>query len=162
MRYRPPTKLSLATVVLSIAFLGACGDSSTGPETPSYNDISGTYAGELAGTSQGVALDGTFSLTITQNDGSLEGSWSLSGTLTDGSQTTNVQGSGALNGSIESGDNPSVNLTVETGQCPSYSADFSGAYDTANSRLTISGPVEFLSNDCQVVLSYPSTIILTR
>lgn len=157
--------LSRFSMVLLAAFaiaLSGCGDSATEPETPTYNDISGSYAGAMAGTSQGIALDATFTLTITQDGGSLGGSYSLTGTLDDGTQTADVQGSGTMSGTIASGSNPSVNLTFESGLCPNYSANFSGSFDTANSRLTISGPVEILSGECEVLLSYSSTIVLTR
>lgn len=149
-------------VAASVFALSGCGDSGTAPENPTFNDISGTYAGTMAGTAEGIDLNATFTLTITQNGGSLGGSYSLSGTLADGSQTADVQGSGPVTGSIDAGNNPSVNLTVESGLCPNYSASFSGSYDTANSRLTISGPVEILSADCQVLITYQSTIVLTR
>jgi hypothetical protein len=112
---------------------------------------------------QGIALNSTFSLTITQTQGSLGGSWGLSGVLDHGVSTLNVAGSGTHVGSIAAGNNPSVNLTVRVPSCPSHQAQFSGAYDVANRRLTISGPVVFFAaNSCTIVLSYPSTIILTR
>jgi hypothetical protein len=146
-----------------MAGVGACGgDSGTGPESR-YESIAATYAGALVGLSQGISLNSTFSLTITQTQGSLGGTWGLSGVLNDGSSTLNVVGSGSLAGSIAAGNNPSVNMTVRNPSCPNYQAQFSGAYDVSNRRLTISGPVEFFaSNSCTVVLSYPSTIILTR
>lgn len=156
------SRFSMVLLAASVVALSGCGDSATEPEGPTYNDISATYSGVMAGTTQGIDLDATFSLTITQDGGSLGGSYSLSGTLDDGSQTADVQGSGTLSGSIDAGNNPSVNLTFESGLCPNYSANFSGSFDTANSRLTISGPVEILSGECEVLLTYSSTIVLTR
>jgi hypothetical protein len=151
-------------VVLSALVIGsaACGGNATGPST-TYDSIAGSYSGAMAGTSQGIALSSTFSLTITQNGGTTGGSWALQGTLNDGFQIVNVQGTGTLTGTIASGNNPSVNLAVRTGGCPSYQANFSGAYDSANHRLTITGPVEFFAaNTCNVVLTYQATIILIR
>ena len=157
MSYR--SVLPLVAVLLGSA---ACGGDSSGPSDSSYNSIAGSYAGGLAGTSQGVDLSADLSLTVTQSSGSLSGSYSISGTLTDGVDTEAFQGTGALTGSIEAGDNPSVNITVVPGACPNQTAQFSGAYDSANQRLTISGPVEFFNGSCAVVLTYAGTIILNR
>ena len=151
-------------VILGVAAgVGACGgDGGTGPESR-YESIAATYNGVLVGVSQGIALNSTFSLTIAQTQGNLGGSWGLSGVLNDGVSTLNVAGSGTLAGTIAAGNNPSVNLTVRVPGCPNYQAQFSGAYDVSNRRLTMAGPVEFFAaNSCTVVLSYPSTIILTR
>lgn len=151
---------SLAAIV---ALTLACGDSSTGPSTPSYDSIAGSYAGAMAGVSQGVTLNADFSLTIAQSSGTLSGSYSLSGTLSDGVNVVPVQGTGTLTGTIATGNNPSVNITFRPGACPNYSANFSGAYDSANHRLTVSGPVEFFGvGTCTVQLSYPMTVILNR
>lgn len=154
--------VSRITTLILFATLVACGGDSTGPGQ-THESIAGSYAGILVGVSQGVALDATFSLTITQTAGDLQGSWALQGTLDDGFDLYDVQGTGTINGAINPGNNPSVNMTIRTGFCPNYQAHFSGAYDSANRRITISGPVEFFaSNSCTVVLSFPATIILTR
>jgi hypothetical protein len=147
---------------LLIAIVVACSSDSTGPGA-SYENIAGSYDGVLVGLSQGVALDATFSLTLTQTSGNVAGSWALQGILDDGFDTFLAQGTGTITGTIAAGMNPSVNLTVRTGSCPNYQGHFSGAYDSANRRLTISGPVDFFAaNTCTVVLSFPSTIILSR
>jgi hypothetical protein len=101
-------------------------------------------------------------LTITQSSGSLSGSYAINGQLADGIDVVGISGTGNLSGNIASGNNPSVNITVVPAGCPGRTARFSGAYDSANQRLTISGPIEMFDNACQVVLSYPSTIILTK
>lgn len=156
------TQFSLLLTVLWLSVAGCGGDSSTGPSTPTYESIGGTYAGAMVGLSQGIALNATFSLTIAQTAGTTSGSWGLSGTLSDGFSSVNVAGTGTLTGAVAAGNNPSVNITIRTPACPNYSAGFSGAYDSANRRLTITGPVEFLNNTCNVVLTYPTTIILNR
>ena len=146
-------------------FLASCSsDGATGPgKTPVYDTIAGTYSGAMVGLSQGVGLNSIFSLTMNQNAGAISGSYGLSGTLSDGVTSVQVAGTGTLTGSIAQGSNPSVNLTIRTGACPNYTANFSGAYDSANHRLTITGPVEFFANNsCTVVLSYVGTIILNR
>ena len=149
----------IAAVVLVLVSSG-CGDSSTAPGA-SHEQISGTYRGELAGIQQGVALVADFSVTITQSQGDLGGSWSMAGELTDGFDYADIQGTGALTGTIGTGQNPSVNLTLR-GACPNYEARFSGSYDAANRLITLSGPVDVLAQNCTVLLSYPMVIILGR
>jgi hypothetical protein len=159
-------------VFLTAALIGvaACGgDSSTGPSTPntpntpSYESVAGSYVGSMSGISQGITLNADFTLSIGQSSGSLSGNYSLAGTLTDGIDFVPIQGTGTLSGAIESGDNPSVNITVKSAVCPSHSAHFSGAYDSANERITITGPVEIFGNEsCDVVLSYNGTLILNH
>jgi hypothetical protein len=143
--------------------LAACGGDS-GPAAPevTYDRIAGSYAGGVAGVSQGVTLSGTFTLSLTQNDGTLGGTYAISGQLSDGFDVVGIQGTGALSGTIAPGDNPSVNLTVTPGSCSNRRASFSGAYDSTNRRLTLSGPLEIFRDDCTVALTYPSTIILER
>lgn len=151
-------------VVLAVLWcVGACGsDGGTAPNAQ-YESIAGTYSGAMVGLSQGIALNSTFSLTISQSGGATSGTWGLSGVLDDGISSLNVAGTGTLSGNVATGNNPSVNITVRAPSCPNYQAQFSGAYDSANRRLTIAGPVEFFAaNSCTVVLSYAATIILTR
>lgn len=154
-------RITVLAIIASL--LSSCGgDSGTGP-TPSYNSIAGSYSGAMIGNSQGVALAATFSLTIAQNQGSTSGTWALTGTLNDGVSSLPVSGTGTMTGTVAAGNNPSVNLVIKTSLCPAYQAQFSKAFDTANQRLTISGPVEFFANNsCNVVLSYNTTIILNR
>ena len=157
------TRFSSVLLATALGTAACGGDGSTGPDTPTFESIAGSYAGSMVGVSQGVALDADFGLTITQSSSALSGSYSISGTLTDGIDVVTVQGTGVLTGAIEAGDNPSVNITVTPGACPTESAQFSGTYDSANQRLTLTGPVEFFGvGTCDVVLSYPMTIILNR
>jgi hypothetical protein len=86
----------------------------------------------------------------------------MTGTLTNGSSSVPVQGTGSLSGTIGAGTNPSVNITFRLGGCPNYSAAFSGAYDTSNQKLTLSGPVDIVDQNCTVQIRYNSTIILSR
>ncbi len=133
------------------------------PSTRLFKAWRSPLIARLVGLSQGVALDAIFSLTIVQTGGNVTGSWALQGTLFDGVQSASVQGTGNLSGTVAAGTNPSVNLTIRTGSCPNYQANFSGAFDSANQRLTISGPVEFFApNSCNVALTYQGTIILNR
>lgn len=150
------------SAILVVVFLTACGgDDGTGSNSePTFETLAGTYVGALAGLTQGVALSADFSITFSQTGGSLSGSYAISGTLTEGTVVVAILGSGSLSGTIASGLNPSVNITL-TNQCPNFSASFSGTFDSANNRLTISGPVDILDN-CTIILTYPSVIILSR
>jgi len=149
---------------LVFLLLPACGgDSGTGPApAPTFENIAGTYGGVAVGLSEGVAMEAVFSLTITQSSGNLSGSWSLAGTLNDGVTVADIIGSGPLSGSIASGQNPSVNLTVTNPLCPNYQGTFSGTFDSTNNVITLNGPIDILDANCAVFLSYPSVIILTR
>ena len=145
--------------MIILGFLTACGSDVA---APTFEDISGTYTGQMSGISQGVALSALFSVTLTQNQGELSGSWALQGVLSDDFGSAPTQGTGPLTGTIGSGNNPSVNVTVRTGSCPNYSAPFSGTYDSANRRLTITGPVEILTETCAVLLTYSAVMVLVR
>jgi hypothetical protein len=148
----------LAGIIIVAA---ACDSSSTGP-SERWESIAGSYSGVMTGISQGVAMEATFSMTFSQNQGSLGGSYAMQGVLTDGVNWADVQGTGAMSGTIQSGNNPSVNITIAPGFCPSRTARFSGTFDSANARLTLFGPVEVLDENCQIFRSYPTTVVLTR
>ncbi len=157
-------RLVRVAAMIGVAGLLACGGGGdggggTGPSA-TYASIAGNYAGVLAGNAQGIALNATFSLTITQAQGSLGGSYAIQGALTDGVSTVPIQGTGTLSGSIASGGNPSVSLTVTPGPCPNRAATFTGTFDTANRRLTISGPVYIFDSSCTVQITYQSLIVL--
>lgn len=153
--YRATTALLLALL------LQACGDSATEPGE-SHEVISGSYSGAMAGVSQGILMESVFSLTINQNRGDLTGTWATTGILTDGIDTVPIQGTGAITGSIAPGSNPSVNFTLTSAFCPNQPASFSGTYDSANRRLNLAGPVHIYSDTCQVLLTYPMNVVLTR
>ena len=148
-----------------LTLLAACGGSSDPtappPPPPTYQSIAGSYAGPISGLTQGIALNAVASLTIAQTAGTTSGSWALTGTLNDGVSFVNVAGAGSMTGTVASGNNPSVTLIFSTPACPNYRANFSGSYDTANHRLTVSGPIEFFAaGTCTVALSYQEILIL--
>jgi hypothetical protein len=108
-------------------------------------------------------MNSDFSITITQNGGTTSGSWSIAGILSDGFNSVQITGAGSLTGTVSPGTNPSVNVSIKSPQCPNYSANFSGAYDSANRRITITGPVDiFANNSCNVALRYNTTLLLSR
>jgi hypothetical protein len=148
--------------VIAALLLSACGgDGNTGPN-PTYQSIAGSYAGAMAGVSQGVVLDADFSLTLNQTQGNLSGSYALVGTLNEAGTLYEISGTGVLTGTVGTGDNPNVTISVQPALCQSQTAQFAGAYDSTNRRLTITGPVEFFDDGCNVILTYQMTIILDR
>lgn len=147
--------------LFSLALVACGGDGATAPSAH-YDSIAGNYDGALVGLSQGIALNSLFSLTLTQTSGTLGGSYGLSGTLNNGFSAVDVNGTGTVSGSIAAGNNPSVNMSVRPGSCPSRTAQFSGSYDSANRRITLTGPVQFFAQDCSVVLTYATTFILDK
>lgn len=156
---------SLITLAVAFGFVACGGDGGTGPSAPAgptFQSIAGTYNGALAGTAQGIALNAVFTLNINQSGGTLSGSYGMAGTLNDGVSSADVSGSGTVTGSIASGENPSVNLTVHNGACPNDAATFSGAYDSTNRKITISGPIDIYDTCGHTILTYQSTIILER
>lgn len=138
-------------------FLAAC-ESPTSPGR-TYADVSGNYTGVILGTSQGVSLNATFSLTIAQNGSSLSGTDAIVGSL---NQSVPVSGAGTFTGTIESGTNPSVNIVAGGGDCPNTQSRYSGSYDTANHRLTITGPLYITNSDCSIALAYQLTLVLSK
>jgi len=163
MRVRQRHPVRAGMFLVGAMLLTACGDDSsspTGPSAPTYESIASTYTGVLGGTTQGVDLAATFSLTVNQSSGTLSGSWSMNGMLDDGVISVPVSGTGSLSGSIASGSNPSVNITFAS-PCPGRNATFSGAYDSTNRVLTLNGPV-YILDGCDIFLTYQGTVILNR
>ena len=146
---------------LALSATVACGgDSGTGPSGNNYEQIANTWVGQLGGISQGVAIAGDFTITISQSGGSLSGTWAMDGGLSDGVDAVAIAGSGTIIGSVAAGSNPSVNLTIRSGACPGRQMDFSGTYDSPNSRLTLVGSVDIWYSDCTLFLKYPMTMVL--
>ena len=151
----------LVLPLVALAAFACGGDGGTGPQ--SFADISGTYAGAMSGTTQGILMQADFTLTITQSAGSLGGSYGLTGTLTDGVSTVSLIGSGSITGTIASGNSPQVAVTVRSGICPNVTATYTGSYDTVNRIVTLRGSVPITDTNCQVVLDYTNMVlVLTR
>jgi hypothetical protein len=151
---------------LSAAFLSglACGGQPNPLGPNGIQDISGAYTGTIASVTQGVALDASISLTVTQlEQRSLTGDYALSGTLKNGTHVTSFERNGPLRGSLQQGDYPLVTITLMDFNCPHYSALYTGPYSSANRRLALSGRVEiFSAGTCTVEASYPLTLTLNR
>lgn len=165
----------LSAVVASASLIGlACGgdgDDVTGPLMTwekeyeyerEYENIAGDYVGVLADTAVGIALDAEFTLSISQYRNSMSGSYYLWGTLSDGVDIVSVWGEGEFYGSVDSGNNPSMEVSFYAlgGRCANVRIDLLGAYDSANRVITLSGGMPITGEACQVVFSYPGSMIL--
>jgi hypothetical protein len=140
--------------LITVVALACGGDGGTGP-SQTFENIAGTYVGAVTATTQGVHMDGNFSITITQSQGDLGGTHSLAGTLSNNSGSTPFQGSGSLQGTIAPGSNPSVNITASNATCPNVPGTLSGTYDSANRALTFpSTSIPFFDQNCQVALTF--------
>ena len=148
-------------VVTLALFLVGCGGDTVAPIT--YEDVSGSFAGQFAGLTQGVAISAEFSLTVIQTEGQLTGAFSIVGTLKkDGVLQATIQDTGTLTGTVSAGTNPSINVFISPASCPNNAATLSGAYDSANGLLTISGPVPAIDENCEFLLVYQVTLLLSR
>jgi len=151
----------LVTSSLLLIAAACSGGDSTGPKN--FENLAGSYAGNTTGLSQGIRLNATFSVSITQSSASMSGIWGLQGVLDNGVNTAVVAGNGPVTGTVGSGKNPSVTLIVKSTACPNYQATFNGSYDSATGRITVTGPIDFFGNNsCTVALTYQSTITLVH
>jgi hypothetical protein len=149
--------------VTSAALLGviACGGEGGSGPSVTYESIAGTFGGNMQGVTQGVSLNADLVLTISQSQGSLSGTWATDGFLTDGVDVVGISGSGTLTGSINSGNNPSVNITIRSSQCQNRQDQFSGTYDSVNRRINLQGSVRILDfSDCSILLTYQMNFIM--
>jgi len=152
--------LTRATLLLVLPLALACGDA-TGPDE-SFENVSGTFQGELGGQSQGIALDGVFELQLVQNDGQLSGSSAVVGTLFDGVTTLPISGTSTVTGSVESGDNPSVSITTTSTTCPTQITTFNGSYNSETRQITLTGNVDLTDGNCDVFLTFPGFLLVLQ
>ena len=150
---------------LGVILTGCGGDSPTDAIT--YENIAGTYTGTLSEVTQGVTLT-AFSLTIIQSDAALTGSHTIVGTLEDSFlREVPIQSPGNVFGTIAPGQNPSVMISLRV-EPPCTSADsFSGAYDIANGRITMTGNLQVRGpvgavDECHFLGNYMVTLVLNR
>lgn len=147
-------QLAIATSLL----LAACGGGSpTGPGE-SYDQVGGSYSVPISSTA-GVPLTAVLSFTLVQNGGSLSGTEAVSGYFNG---NIPIAGNGTFTGTIGSGTNPSVNIVVSGAACPSRHTTYSGTNDTANHRMTLTGPFYIVNSDCSIAYAYNLTLVLTH
>lgn len=153
-------RLVRSLLALVCASAVACGgDGGTGP-SQGFESIAGSYAGPITGLAQGTALDASVIVMLNQTAGEVSGSYSMSGIVTDGFTSAEIEGTGIITGNVQPGVNPSVSLAVTSADCPNVTANFSGAFDSVNRRLTVSGPVYVFDEFCGIALAYQITLLL--
>ncbi len=148
------------------AVMPGCGGSPSAPTSSvAFENVAGTWTGKVGGVTQGVTLDGTITLTLQQSSGVLTGGYSVQGTLSNPIQTSPLQGSVTLTGTVASGANPFVNITTRSVPCPNLPGEnWSGSFSNQTGVLTITGTGHVINAPpaCTIALSYPQTIALTR
>jgi len=149
-------RVTLPVLGLVGVLILACGCSDT--TGPTYADVSGVYMGTISGTSQGYDLDATLRLTIHQNGREISGFDYVVGTV--GGVATSA--TGTFNGTVASGNNPSVWVVSTNQECPTVHFLFSGSYDSANRRLTMTGELYPVSQDCLRPVTYSLTLVLSK
>ena len=150
--------------VLAIAACGlvaGCDSSSTAPDEPRYDDISGQFSASIAESTAGAVLVGRISFNISQNHGDISGTWTLSINVTTLNGVSVFEGSGAFTGTIQPGGNPSVRVNVRSTDCP-WEAVYAGSHETSTRILRVTGPFDFLGAQCEVLASSTLTLVLTR
>ena len=149
-----------ATLLLFLPLALACGDA-TGPDE-SFENVSGTYQGTLAAQTQGFALDGVFELQLVQNDGQLSGSSTVVGTLSDGLSSIPITGTSTVDGSVQSGQNPSVTIRTTSTTCPTQVTTFNGSYNSETRQITLTGNVDLTDGNCDVFLTFPGFLLVLQ
>jgi hypothetical protein len=151
-------------VLCCIAVLTGCG----GPapmaptQTLTYENVAGTYTGNVNGMIPGFTLMGTLTLNLQQVAAVLSGGYTVVATVSDGVTQAAALGTVTLNGTVAPGSNPALNFTVRSEQCPNApSSDWTGSFQSGSGVLTMSGVLHLL-NACVVQLSFPVTISMTR
>jgi hypothetical protein len=147
------------------AVLTGCSGSPAAPTPAAFENVAGTWTGKVGGVTQGVTLDGTITLSLQQSDGNLTGGYSVQGSLSNPVQTSPLQGSVTLTGTVASGSNPLVTFTTTSVPCPNLTGEsWSGSFNNRTGVLTITGTGHVINGPpaCAIALSYPQTIALTR
>lgn len=153
-----------ALLLCGALVLTGCRGSST-PSAPSvtYENVAGTYTGNLDATSSGFTLTGTLTVALQQSDGVLTGTSTVQASMTDGAAATPIQGTAAISGTVAPGSNPAVTFTHQSVPCPALPlSPWTGTYDSASGALTASGSVRVITSACVLVRSFPQTVVLRR
>ena len=157
---------ALASLVLA-ALLSACGgDSPTAPPEPTYHSVAGSYAGTMFGSHpDDWTLEMDFILSIRQTQGTLTGNYRVEGILTDDldGSTYAISGTGDLEGTVASGDFPSVSFEIIPELCPNLAETWTGTYDQTTQILNVRGTLNvFDSSTCENLLLFNGPLSLAR
>lgn len=154
MRLRNLTLLSAALALSACSSTEAVGPSEYVALADDWNS---SLTGELGQLFPGLDV----SLSLTQDGSVIGGSFAIRGTVADTLVVLDL--AGTVSGTVTSGPNPSVDLSIRNSACPDYSARFTGAYDSGKRQLTVTGPLDFFRPDsCSVGFSAPVTLVFKR
>ena len=157
--------LRVASAALTAAVLSACGEGSgTDPVTEDERDLTGTFGGGFASVGDSAALLGYLTLELTEerSTGALTGGFALEATVDDGAFQQPIAGGGPLIGGVSPTEIALLYFTATPDFCPSQPVEFTGTYDRRYGTLLVGGQIHVLDADCAVLLTFPSTISLTR
>lgn len=147
-------------ILLILTLLPACtSDANT---KPTFANVAGSFSGPFSGTSQGASVSGSITFTITQTDGLLMGAYGATGAWDFGHGGVGLTGTGTLTGTVTSGDNPSVTLDVHDAGCPNLVRSYTGMYDTAIHRLTLTGQFFHIAPPCSVDNTFQLNLVMNR
>lgn len=157
---------TFATLLL-VASLSACGgEGPTAPPEPTYHSVAGSYGGTMFGSHpDDWTLEMDFILSIRQTQGVLTGNYRVEGILTDdldGSMYP-ISGTGDLEGTIASGDFPSVRFDIIPDLCPNLTETWTGTYDQTTRVLNVRGTVNVFDVDtCENLLLFTGPLSLAQ
>lgn len=162
----PRRSSTFATLFLA-ASLPACGDDGpTAPPEPTYHSVAGNYAGTMVGTHPDEwTLEMDFILSIRHTQGVLTGNYRVAGTLTDDldGSTYAIEGTGDLEGTIASGDFPSVRFDIIPELCPNLTESWTGTFDQTTRVLNARGTVNvFDPGTCENLLLFTGPLSLAQ
>lgn len=130
----------MASVCLLVA---ACGEGSgigTGTTgTPAeYENIAGDYTAPVSAVGPDAALTGTMAMTLVQSESTFTGTYEITGTLEVAGIQSAVTLLGDVNGgTLEAGENPSLQMNWSPTGCGPLFFSNSGTYSTALERITV-------------------------
>jgi hypothetical protein len=157
--------LRVASAALVAASLSACGDGSgTDPVSEEESALTGTFGGQFLSVGDSSALTGYLTLELTEDaaTGGLTGAFALEATIDDGEFQQPIAGGGPLVGGVSPSQIALLYFTATPDFCPSQPVEFTGTYDRRYGSLLVGGQIFVLDADCAVLLTFPSTISLTR
>lgn len=153
----------LAGLVVLCVLPTGCGDESLiGPDE--FYRVAGPYTGAV----EGVVSDGSFSgamwISLSQSEGTLAGTYDFSGDFHHAAYDRRYyqDGSGTVEGSLTSGPDARVTLTLTPDDCPDRVMSYQGGYDDGRRQISIAGALALSTELCDPLLSIPHSTILVR
>lgn len=150
--------LSVLTVVLL-----ACGEESAiGPDE--FHRVAGGYAGAIEETTSVGLFSGVILLSLSQSDGALTGTYDFNGDIyhTEHARRYYQGGSGTVEGSLGSGPEPQVSLTLTPDDCPARVMSYQGTYHDGPRQMRVSGTLLLSADWCEPLLDVPHGMVLQR